>query len=332
MTTISEAYINAVLADATYALDDTVGNEYPKDKLQDILKTRMTPTLAKYISDNFTVVTHKATNDLLESGFDATVWQDNTTKKFYVSMTGTEGLGSLGDVLTDIDLTVSGVAGTQIIDMVNWWLKNTTALGQDALQIKRFSHLLDGNEHEFTEDRFISAPTVTGTGVLSDITGLSVNGHSLGGHLATAFTRLFGKQWPVEHTYTYNSAGFNGGSDKLLDQISAILGPNVGSETFAGDEGQSNFYAEHGISITTQNWFGGQQGRRIALFNEESGNPLNNHSMYKLSDALALGSLIESIDNSFDIVSMNTLFNRGGESGRIFIGIDLRWIKASIFR
>jgi hypothetical protein len=42
-------------------------------------------------------------------------------------MTGSEGAT---DFVTDADLTVTGVAGTQIVDMVNWWLRNTAALGE----------------------------------------------------------------------------------------------------------------------------------------------------------------------------------------------------------
>ena len=74
MTTIYDAYINALLADAAYAIDTNVN---PNTSLATLptLTARMTPTLAKYISDNFFVKTTVDSNEYLGSGFDATVWQ-----------------------------------------------------------------------------------------------------------------------------------------------------------------------------------------------------------------------------------------------------------------
>jgi Ca2+-binding RTX toxin-like protein len=215
-------------------------------------------------------------------------------------MTGSEGAT---DFVTDADLTVTGVAGTQIVDMVNWWLRNTAALGEPVKQIELISAPV------FTLG-FIETFPAIGTGVLSGETNVTLNGHSLGGHLATAFSRIFGGQWPVDHAYTYNSAGFTPTSGLLLDQISAILGNGVGTGVFPTAESgkQSNFFAENGINVTTQNLFNGQHGQRIPLFNEE-GIGIPNHLMYKMTDALALGDLISSIDSSFGIAQMSVLFD-----------------------
>ena len=93
---ISEAFINALLADATYALGSKTKDGLTGSDLEDCndgeLKERMTPALAKYIGDNFTVVTHIETDDIIGSGFDATVWKDNNSGKLYVSMQGTVGM------------------------------------------------------------------------------------------------------------------------------------------------------------------------------------------------------------------------------------------------
>ncbi len=127
MTDINDVYINALLADATYALDDTTGNGLTDTDLEDKLNVdgRMTPALAKYIGDNFEVVTHVESSDVFDSGFDATVWKDKRTDEIYISTQGTTGLA---DFHADIDLTLSGVAQDQIEDMVNWWLRNTTPI------------------------------------------------------------------------------------------------------------------------------------------------------------------------------------------------------------
>lgn len=88
MSNIQNTYTNALLADATYALDVNGLEGLTGTNLEAKLSTRMTPTLAKYIGDNFTVLTHIETSDALGSGFDATVWSDKTGKA-YVSMQGT---------------------------------------------------------------------------------------------------------------------------------------------------------------------------------------------------------------------------------------------------
>ena len=55
MTNASNVYINALLADATY-VNLTPG--LSSESLAEVkdLKDRMTPTLAKYIADNFEVI------------------------------------------------------------------------------------------------------------------------------------------------------------------------------------------------------------------------------------------------------------------------------------
>lgn len=56
MAKISDTYINALLADATYALDKDVTDGVSGSSLvTEELEIRMTPTLASYISNNFTM-------------------------------------------------------------------------------------------------------------------------------------------------------------------------------------------------------------------------------------------------------------------------------------
>ena len=199
---IHNAFINALLADATYVdgLVDPNGFPLSGNDLASYgnLKDRLTPDLAQYLANNFEVVTQKLTNDNTESGFDATVWRGKigTTDagKVYVSMRGTEGLA---DFAADIDLTVGGLARKQVIDMVNWWLKSTAPVGMSAAQIK-FETITGPGGTLVQTDNIVAASPVSGNGVLSGITSVTVNGHSLGGHLATA---LGGKHYCcVRHT------------------------------------------------------------------------------------------------------------------------------------
>lgn len=81
MTNIQDTYVNSLLADATYAINPDVGTGTDLANLQ-LLKDRMTPGIARYIDDNFTVITHIETDDIFGSGFDATVWKDNAGKTY----------------------------------------------------------------------------------------------------------------------------------------------------------------------------------------------------------------------------------------------------------
>ena len=82
MSNISFAYINAILSDAAY-IDIPNGVIRERDLKPDApLSTRMTPPLARFIADNFEVISSKSALDipLLSSSFDtvelaAVLWQ-----------------------------------------------------------------------------------------------------------------------------------------------------------------------------------------------------------------------------------------------------------------
>lgn len=75
MTTIRDTYINALLADAAYAqnLRDGLSN----DELASQLKTRLTAPQAAFVAENFRIASHHDSDEVIGSGFDATVWQGN---------------------------------------------------------------------------------------------------------------------------------------------------------------------------------------------------------------------------------------------------------------
>ena len=96
MSNVNEAYINALLADAEYAINGQGENDLLLE-----LSERMTPALAEFVNDNFTVVTHVES----ASGFDSTVWRSDTGQ-IYVSMRGTEEIDDLiSDALTGSSLS-----------------------------------------------------------------------------------------------------------------------------------------------------------------------------------------------------------------------------------
>ena len=303
---IQNAFINALLADATYVENLTTLSGVPLSgqALIDQLSKRLTPDLAKYLADHFEVVTQKLTEDGSESGFDATVWRSKDNGQVYVSMRGTEGGG---DLIADADLTVFGLARWQTIDMVNWWLKSRAPIGSMAAQIK--FDTINGPGGTVTTDAIVAADPVPGDGKLSSVSSVVVNGHSLGGHLSTVFTRLFSGSLPVLHTYTYNSATFNPFSPIRFAEISSAMGlGGFGATAYPTNGEQTNFHAIHGPDLTTQNFTLGQIGLRMGLFNEETPIPilgnlstLSNHFMYKITDALALGDALVKLDTSLNL-------------------------------
>ena len=321
MTLIKDTYINALLADASYGEDFIPG--MTGIALADALTNRMTPNIAQYIANNFTVLHQEDNNNslLLESSFDATVWEGRAGTDYegqvYVSMRGSQ---ETLDFVEDIDLASSGLAHEQLVEMVNWWLRETTPVNQMAKQIGLQN--IDIPFSTIDIENFVAIDPIQGTGLLANVTTItSVNGHSLGGYMATAFTRIFGGAWNIASTNTFNSAGYNRLSTANIDngfqQIAEAIGTDVGLASFE-ESLQNNYYAENGINVTTNTWdpVGFQQyGERIALYQESLVSPsslnLDNHFMYKLTDLLAMGHAIEKLDPDFTLENLSVLASLG---------------------
>lgn len=252
MSTIKNAFLNAVLADASYARNLVVNDT--SEILVNKVSETMTPSLATFLGTNFEVVSTIDTpdNPIYGSGFDAVVWRGraNTPSagKLYVSMRGTDGPA---DYVTNLDLAVNGNAGQHTAEMVNWWLRETTPVGQTAAQV----------EWRLIPGRFFSAARAEGTGRITaaDLaSGVEVNGHSLGGYLASVFTRLLGTHANVTQTSTFNSAGIAPNSESVFSALQALIGPELGRPTFppAGNASQLNYFAQSGLNFTTNSfWF-----------------------------------------------------------------------------
>lgn len=182
--------------------------------------------------------------------------------------------------------------------MVNWFLRATGEAGQPVTQVAAVSGV------------FVTY-TASATGELYDHRDapLIVNGHSLGGHLTTAFARLFPDN--VLSSNTYNGAGFNPWSETTFQALESVLGFPQG--TFPGPAEQNNYFAEHGINVTTNDWWFGQFGERISVFNEE-GTGIPNHLMYKLTDSLGLAEVMGILDPNLTLETVSQIFNASSGS------------------
>ena len=319
MNTISQAYVNALLADATYV--NLVQGMSEADLKRD-LEVRMTPTQAAYIAANFEVASSINSSDiaLFGSGFDATVWRGRAGGEFagqvFVSARGTEPEAGGADLLADGDLALQVGARSQIIDMVNWWLRESTPIDQQARQIKWDTLRQPDPLSLQIVPGFVDAAPVAGTGGAVGISSVQINGHSLGGHMASAFARIFGgntgqtSSVNVQAISTFNSAGFNGNNaEAIFQSIQSLLGSGTSSFESVSAK-QTNYFAQNGINVTTNTWWFTQMGKRTALFQEES-TGLSNHSMYKLTDLLALGAALEKLDSTMNLDRLNNLLKAG---------------------
>lgn len=315
MTAIHDTFINAILADAAY-VNGLAGLN--AGDLSKALTGRMTPELAKYISDQFEVVTQFGDSSAFD-GFNATVWREKKSGKLTVSFRGTQ---EYFDFTADADLATRGIPYTQLADLVNWWLRETTPVGQLVKQIGVALISVGG----LPISTFVAASSVYGTGnpPIDPTQVQAINGHSLGGYLATSFARLFGQQFSsnqIPTLETFNSAGFSAPAALNIDfefkNIANLLGSsNKSLSDFRSD--QKNFFAQNGINVTTNDAdpFGfAQKGVRIPIFQEEStgsvGANINNHFVYKITDLLALGNALELLDPSITIDKLGTFVKLG---------------------
>jgi hypothetical protein len=156
MNGLQTAYINALLADASY---ETV---LPGEVDADDLEKRLTSAQAAFLAANFRVLD---TYNAMFGGLNAVVWEikagselalanPGDAGKVFVSMRGTQ---EPVDFLNDGQLAVSGIPYQQVADMVNWWQRATASRSDN--QVKQIAVSTAINT-------FVAAPNATGTGTL----------------------------------------------------------------------------------------------------------------------------------------------------------------------
>ncbi len=263
MSQILEYFQQAELSLAAYA-SLNVG-EPNQDKLKE---AGMSAAQAAEFSSKWSVVDQFTDPD---NGFSATLFERDG--KRYLAVRGTERT-DVQDILADYDLATStGVAAKQSIALFNYVQRLKGVMGQPVGQ-------LEWNGLHYTLNP-------TGAVGLLDIPlteQITVTGHSLGGHLAMVFGRLFPQQ--VSQIYTYNAPGFiDSSANSFFAQIDAVLG-RTGS-TFS-DAKTVNLYGS-GLTI-------------IAGLSDDHGTPQeillesNTHSIVDITDSLAIYNLFATLD------------------------------------
>ena len=279
--------------------------------------------------------------------------------KYVIAMKGTLELGSDGLSADLGDMAVDGLAHNQIVSMFNFWQQITNAKGQsyevasiDKKQILTAEYIvIKGPSLTFTFSDFIKLKGLEGqgyfidTGVINqiyfesstekykddddsrrqfglgiDVSEVTVVGHSLGGHLAAAFSRLFPEV--TEHTYMVNGAGVGGDGGVVSDLVTTDSEHNIMSvfdtlfnRVHSGEQGSkfdsskiTNFIGDKNIDVVTNDWLDSwanlglkqlEDLPRLFIESASVGNLLG-HAGAQLSDTMAVIDLFVALDKELE--------------------------------
>ena len=131
----------------------------------------------------------------------------------------------------------------------------------------------------------------------------TVTGHSLGGYLAVAIKESYPDK--VTEAYIYNAPGTGGLVGNIADLVSGIF-----SETSPGANGVWNIKASEGLTIAAG--IGSQPSSDIPVQIEDGGLGFENHSIKRLTDALAIQSLYFELDPTLTSAQLNALVDASG--------------------
>jgi hypothetical protein len=129
-----------------------------------------------------------------------------------------------------------------------------------------------------------------------------ITGHSLGGFLAQAFTAVHANI--VSAAYTFNAPGFGGAGEELLDYL------GIGDGSVANSK-ITNVIAADGGSVTAG--LGVTLGATVRVGIEAATAPWDNHQIGRLADALALQSLLATMDGSLRQATFNAVLKEASK-------------------
>jgi Ca2+-binding RTX toxin-like protein len=288
---------------------------------------------------NWRIVEHQPNT---ASGFSSTLFQSkHNSNEFVLALRGTEG-ASADLTAADTDIAIDGLAIDQIVDLYNnyGWLKapagsvyqaailqtlaDETAAYRNArsnLSPSAFAYIAalrartdividepSGSVKRITfADSTLAFSSVDdrarGVGVLPAASKVTAVGHSLGGHLAAAFTRLF----PTlqADALSVNGAGYPTGligglSGNAPTNIRNLFGRLGGADRFARHQITNIFGSAGGQFVSMHSEFGlVQQGMHHEIFTESSSwDNAFGHAGGPMSDTAAIHDLFFRIDKS----------------------------------
>lgn len=255
------------------------------------------------------------------TGFSGALFQNNQTGEYALAIRGTNDIAAdilgadLGDIVAD------GLAIDQVVDMYNYWqslthsgvyqAKRLVTLSTETAELNA-AYVLGGSAGLAYEAQLRTRPDVvidypsrtvrtiqavqstqlsdsrlhSGSGALTLVANVDVSGHSLGGHLAMAFSRLFPGN--TANIVAVNGAGFDFANTNVNNLI-AMLG---GASSF--DAGKiSNVIGSAAPNVVSQDWLFLQQpaGRQEIYTESASPSTTFGHGSSQMTDSLAVYDL-----------------------------------------
>ncbi|HEB96696.1 MAG TPA: hypothetical protein ENI96_09745 [Sedimenticola thiotaurini] len=312
--TISDS---ALLSEASYIdLEGIIDKEEFKDVLSETKKD-LCRSQATYLVNNWRIAHHQPDTG---TGFSATLFQSTTDPSHYtLAIRGTSSWRDLGEDVYGIILL--GYARTQIYDLYNYFTRLITPAGEEVGQWVRVDP--DTNdiptlaEYEYRNDGARGLGVLVGADGRPDFDAtIDVAGHSLGGHLALAFSRLF-PTWS-HGIYTFNAPGIRPGeaSDAFFASfgVSGEYPADLASinHNYTGKAGRELISGFNGLPVEPTEVFIEDQGQR------DGDDSTTNHSISVLSDSLAVYDLLARLDPTLvpgDITTfLEAASNRAGNS------------------
>lgn len=319
-------YQQALLSEAAYADLENINTQDEYEAA--LIASGLSPAQVDEFITNWRVISHQPNTD---SGFSATLFQRITADliagykigDFSYAVRGTEfAWNDFVDLNEDIgNIVQDDLALEQIVDLYNDWIRITTPQGQ-AYQVANLvyfagdgdpSHVIfDGSYKtiKFTPSTtFFASDDSRYTGAGHTITSeklTSVTGHSLGGHLASAFTRLFPS---LTQAYTINGAGFGseGNHNGVDTNVHNLFGLLNGGDSFGDIQ---NIFGDKNPEIVTQDGpllF--QPGNHDAVFIEKASfDELFGHGVAQMTDSLAVYDLFIRLDSELAEMTPTDIF------------------------
>lgn len=229
MSTIASMFEQAQLAESAYAnFFDAAGNLITTDaQLQTALEASdFSKAQASAFSDQWQVISHIPDT---AAGFSATIFKNKNTGAYSLAIRGsTDEFDFSADAAL---IAVDGVAVRQLVDLYNFWNRSATAAGQTygVAQVAfydSFGNLppgaiaVGGSPYGIIlgdSSQLPDAALRLATGAIpAGLGAINVDGHSLGGHLAMAFTRLFPNI--ASNASVVNALGFKIGNSTVDTQ------------------------------------------------------------------------------------------------------------------
>ena len=296
MTSNQDLFQQAQLAEAAYAHFDLFVN--PKNALMDADHgMNFSEAQAAAFVLEWEVIDHVPDT---QSDFSATIFRNRQSGAYTLAIRGST---NLADFTEDAALIAAdGVAVRQLADLYNYWQRVRTAGGQtyeaayvvirDSLGNLPDDAIPVGGSYGiiFGDSSLLADATMRlGVGKIpAGLSGINVAGHSLGGHLAMAFTRLV--SGVTTDALAVNGLGFKIGSTTVNDLFAAL----GGAASFNAAQIQ-NVYGIAGPEFAAMNksWLqqpGGYKG--IYIESASPGSPIyGGHGASQMTDSLALYSL-----------------------------------------